>query len=164
MKDDDRREYERMDFIPNIADCPETVFNLFKGFKAEKYVPSKEAMTDDEIRKAIEPIIYHFDLLTSGNANYILKWLANIIQTPHIKSEVAPLIRVEGGLLIEGGGTGKNLIFEWFGNEILGEDYLHVVGDNKELYTPFNSLFEGKLLVFVEEASGKDNHIHKIRN
>ena len=115
-------------------------------------------MTEDEILRLVEPIITHFDYLTSGNSSYLLQWMANIIQTPHIKSEIAPLIRDEGGLILEGGGTGKNIGFEWFGNEILGEEYLHVVGDNKELYTPFNSLFEGKLLVFVEEASGQDNH------
>ena len=84
--------------------------------------------------------------------------MAYINKTPHIKCEVAPLILEGGGLIVEGGKTGKKLLFEWFGNEIMGEDYFHVVGDNKELYTPFNSLFEGKLLVFVEEASGQDNH------
>ena len=157
LADENRRQYERIDFIPNIEDCPVEIYNLFKGFKAEKYRPEK-AMTEDEILFNILPIKNHLDYLTTGNSDYILNWMANIIQTPHIKSEVAPLIRDEGGLIVEGGGTGKNLLFEWFGNEIMGEDYLHVVGDNKELYTPFNSLFEGKLLVFVEEASGQDNH------
>ena len=157
LADEKRLQYERIDFIPNFEDCPVEIYNLFKGFKAEKYRP-EQAMTDDEIKLKIEPIITHLDYLTTGNSAYLLQWMANIIQTPHIKSEVAPLIRDEGGLIVEGGGTGKNLLFEWFGNEIMGEDYLHVVGDNKELYTPFNSLFEGKLLVFVEEASGQDNH------
>jgi hypothetical protein len=49
-------------------------------------------------------------------------------------------------------------VLEWFGNEILGSEYVHIVGDNKELYGNFNSSFEGKLLVFVEEACGRDNH------
>ena len=157
LEDEKRWQYERIDFIPNVEDCPNEIYNLFKGFKAENFRP-ESPMTDDEISAHILPIITHFDYLTSGNSTYLLHWMANIIQTPHIKSEVAPLIRDEGGLILEGGGTGKNIGFEWYGNEILGEEYLHVVGDNKELYTPFNSLFEGKLLVFVEEASGYDNH------
>ena len=44
-------------------------------------------------------------------------------------------------LLQEGGGTGKNLFVELFGNEIIGEDYFYVVGDNRELYGNFNSQF-----------------------
>jgi hypothetical protein len=39
----------------------------------------------------------------------------------------------------------------------LGEDYTIVVGDNDILYGDFNSQFEGKLLVFVEEAEGSAN-------
>ena len=89
----------------------EEIYNLFKGFKAEKYRPDKP-MTEDEILRLVEPIITHFDYLTSGNSSYLLQWMANIIQTPHIKSEIAPLIRDEGGLILEGGGTGKNIGFE----------------------------------------------------
>jgi hypothetical protein len=98
------------------------------------------------------------DYLTKGNNGFLLKLFANIIQNPDKKAEVAALIRDEGDLLTEGGGTGKNILIEIFGNQIIGEDYCIVVGDNKELYTNFNSLFEGKLLVFVEEACSKDNH------
>jgi hypothetical protein len=68
-----------------------------------------------------------------------------------------------GGLLFEGGGTGKNLFFDWLGRKILGSDYYCVVGDNSMLYGQFNSVFEGKLLVYVEEAAGKDNHTNTDR-
>jgi len=157
LEDEKRLQYERMDFFPNREACPSTIYNLFKGFNAEKYMPD-EKMSKERIADLIKPILDHIGFITGGNSDYLLKWMANIIQTPHIKSEVAPLIRDMGGLLIEGGGTGKNTLFDWFGLEIIGEDYYVVVGDNKELYSNFNSLFEGKLLVFVEEASGKENH------
>jgi hypothetical protein len=49
-----------------------------------------------------------------------------------------------GDLLSSGGGTGKNLYMDFFGNEILGEEYYTVIGDNKILYGEFNSQFEGK--------------------
>ena len=74
------------------------------------------------------------------------------------KNEVGILLRDIGGLLTEGGGTGKNLLLEWIGNEIFGEDYFYVVGDNRELYGTFNSQFEAKMLIMVEEASSKENH------
>jgi hypothetical protein len=115
-------------------------------------------LTPEQIAVNVAPIIKHINYITGGYAENFTKWLANIIQAPHQKSEIAQVIRDMGGLLIEGGGTGKNFFVEWFGREILGEDYFVVVGDNKELYSSFNSLFEAKLLVFVEEASGKENH------
>jgi hypothetical protein len=157
LEDEKRLQYERMDFFPNREACPPSIYNLFKGFNAEKYRPD-EAMTKETINELIKPVLDHIEYITGGYGDYLLKWLANIIQTPHLKSEVAPLIRDMGGLLIEGGGTGKNTLFDWFGQHIIGEDYYVVIGDNKELYSNFNSLFEGKLLVFVEEASGRDNH------
>jgi hypothetical protein len=88
----------------------------------------------------------------------MLMWLADIIQNPQKKSGVAPVIRDQDGLENIGGGTGKNLLIEWIGNEIIGQEYFQTVGNNSELYSSFNSLFEGKLLIFVEEANGKDNH------
>jgi len=157
LEDEKRLQYERMDFFPNREACPATIYNLFKGFNAEKYRPD-EPLTKEQISELIAPIITHIGYITGGYSDFLLKWMANIIQTPHIKSEIAPLIRDMGGLLVEGGGTGKNTLFDWFGLQILGEDYYVVIGDNKELYSNFNSLFEGKLLVFVEEASGKENH------
>lgn len=156
-EDKNRLSYDRVDFYPNPDLCPDRVYNLFKGFNAEKYRPQVE-LTSDRINELMIPIITHLNFLTKNNATYLLKWFANIIQQPHKKSEIAILLRDEGDLFNEGGGTGKNLMIEFFGYEILGEDYCVVVGDNKELYTNFNSLFEAKLLVFVEEACSKDNH------
>lgn len=157
LDDSERATFERIDFNPDIENCPPTIYNLFKGFKAEKFKP-ETPMTNIEIASLVKPILRHIDYLTTGNQIWFIKWLANIIQNPSKKSEVGCLIRDEGGLLLEGGGTGKNLLLEWFGNEILGEEYVYVVGDNKEMYGDFNSQFEGKLLVIVEEASSKENH------
>ena len=56
------------------------------------------------------------------------------LQHPNHKINVSILIRAEDGLFDVGGGEGKNLIFEWFANEILGEKYFICIGNNKELY------------------------------
>jgi len=157
-KDDKNRlEYDRVDFFPDLKSCPQKVYNLFKGFEAEQYRPDKE-LTKVEILQLIQPLIKHCDYLTKGYSRYLMRWFAHIVQHPDKKTEMAILIRDEGDLLTEGGGTGKNFLIDYFGNEILGEKYYIVIGDNKELYSNFNSLMEGKLLVFVEEACSKDNH------
>jgi len=157
LDDASRANYERIDFIPDREACPPYVFNLFKGFNADKFAPTKP-LTDLEISLLVKPIIKHADYLTSGFGIWLMRWFAKIVQDPMNKSEIAVLLRDEGNFLKEGGGTGKNLLLEWFGNEIIGEDYSYVVGDNREIYGTFNSQFEAKLFVMVEEASSKENH------
>ena len=156
VEDPERNFYENVGFYPEISLCPPKTYNLFRGFNAEKFRPDTP-LTKERIAELIAPIKYHYDLLTSGHGDFILKYFANIIQFPHIKPDLAILNRDESKLLVEGGGTGKNLGYEWFGFEILGEDYTIVVGDNDILYGNFNSQFENKLLVFVEEAEGGAN-------
>ena len=159
LEDPKRANYERYDFIPDIDKCPPYVYNLFKGFNAEKFKPENPAkISKVKMLQVIKPIIRHLNYLTSGHANYMLKYLAKMIQDPTNKAQIAILLRDEGGFITEGGGTGKNLFFEWFGNEIIGEEYFYVVGDNREFYSTFNSQFEGKLFVMIEEASSKENH------
>lgn len=151
--------------MPDVENCPKSVFNLFRGFNAETLKPNEpQEYTKEELEALLQPILTHLGLLTDDcdykkpNTQYVLKFLANINQNPTRKAEISILFRDMDKLLTEGGGTGKNLFIEWFGNEFIGSDYFHVVTNNAELYGDFNSVFEGKLLVFVEEASGKDNH------
>jgi len=162
LKDKERRDYERCDFIPNPSKCPDTVFNLFNGFAVEdvyrREVERNGEIDEKEMMELIEPIRIHNRVMCGGDATFYEKWEANIIQNPDIKSDVGLFFRDKGGLLFEGGGTGKNVKMDWFGNKILGEQYYLVVDDNSLLYGTFNSVFEGKLLIFVEEAAGKDNH------
>ena len=154
LRDPNRRQYERMDFIPPPAVCPETVYNLYHGFAAEK-LPE---VPEEEVETLIQPILAHVSLMTSGDPDYYLKWFANLMQTPSIKSETALVLRDETQLLKEGGGTGKNMFLErFFAKFILGEDYFAMVSKNDELFNPFNEHLEHKLLVFVEEAYARAN-------
>lgn len=153
LRDANRRQYERMDFIPPPQECPETVYNLYNGFAAELLNPVEE----DQVAELIRPILHHIDYLTSHEPHYYLCWFANIVQTPSVKSETALVLRDESQLLKEGGGTGKNMWLEWFAKFILGEDYFQTVSNNAELFNPFNEHLERKLLVFVEEAQAKAN-------
>ena len=163
LTDPERKDYERCDFIPNRAECPPSVFNLFHGFAAEDLPPIGDV---GEVRRLAKPIYDQVVLLTSGEPEFFLHYLANIVQTPDKKSDIAIFLRDMGSLMTEGGGTGKNLLLDWFGNKVLGEEYYHMVGDNSTLYGSFNSPLEGKILVVVEEASGKDNfnNVDKIKS
>jgi len=156
-KDNNRAEYDRIDFQPDPKFDNKRIYNLFDGFEAEKIkdkIVIDETLMDEKIKVFKE----HLHYLTSGNEEFMIKWLAFIIQHPHIKTEVGILLRDQGDLLNEGGGTGKNQFFERIANKMIGDKYSYFIDDNNEIYNSFNSLFEGKLLVFVDEAAGKANH------
>jgi hypothetical protein len=156
-QDKNRAEYDRIDFNPNLAEQHKRIYNLFDGFVVEK-VKDKIIVDETLIGEKIKVLVEHMGYLTNGYADYLIKWLAFIIQNPHMKTGVSILLRDQAGLLSEGGGTGKNQFFERIAEKLIGEKYSFFVDDNNEIYNSFNSLFEGKLLIFVEEAAGKANH------
>jgi hypothetical protein len=147
LEDSNRQHFDKVDFYPT-DECPSNVFNKFDGLRASKL---NFEMNEEEINIRVKPLLEHINLLTSGHSDYMIKWLANIVQNTHKKSEVALLLRDQGTLTTCGGGTGKNLFFEWFGNKILGEKYFITVGNNSDLFDNFNGLFENKLLVIEHE-------------
>ena len=151
--------YDRVDFLPDRDRCPATVYNLFDGFVAEKIVYPE--MSEEEMDDLMKPIRRHLNLLTSKNGGWVLDWLANIIQDPMRRSEIAPLIRDEGSVLLSGGGTGKSSMMDWIMTEIIGEKYCLSVANNDDIYDNFNGRLEGKLLVVVEETGGESNFKNK---
>lgn len=154
---EEKGHYKFADFIPNIDKCPKDTFNLFDGFEAEKYLYLIENYTMEQIEKKIEPFTEHIKILTNGDDKYFIKWLAHIIQKPHEKEMTTPLFRDKGQFLTSGGGTGKNLFFDNFGEKVLGKKYYLTIGCNNQLYESFNEHLENKLLVCIEEALGKSN-------
>jgi hypothetical protein len=161
IKDPTRRAYDRIDFIPTHKPCPDYIYNLFTGFAVE--AEEKEEMLEngyideEECLRLIHPFIHQTGMICGGSPDFALKQFAHLFQFPEVRSKVGMLFRDMGNLLWEGGGTGKNLLIEFLGS-LLGDKYFHVVSDNSTLYGNFNSVFEAKLLIFIEEMDGKDNH------
>jgi len=160
-QDEKRDKKDRVDFIPDVENCPPNVFNLFRGFAAEKcrpkepYFPKRQA----EIDARVKIILKHHEILTGGYGYYLTNVIAWIIQNPSEKCEVALVFRDEDGVVSLGGGTGKNLFFdELIGMRVIGEDYYASIASNAEIYDKFNGMLKSKLVVNVEEADGKDNH------
>lgn len=154
---EDKNHFKFIDFIPNTDQCPKDTFNLFDGFEAEKHLHLIENISPEQRLIKIKPFLEHIKILTNDNPIYFTKWLAHIIQKPYLKEGTTPLFRDKGQFLTSGGGTGKNLFFDNFGEKVLGEKYYLTIGTNNELYSSFNEHLENKLLVCIEEAQGKSN-------
>lgn len=175
LEDKTRADYERIDFIPNVKDCPKNVYNKFKGFEVEKladeflnvYQADGTKITElyfskDEIEIKIKPILDHLKILTGGEQNgylFLLNILSNMIQNPHRRCEILVLFRDENGFIRQGGGNGKSLFFnDFFGNKIIGDKYTIEIQDNNDLYNTFNSHYTGKLLGIIEECGDGSHH------
>ncbi|KAI8995958.1 hypothetical protein BC832DRAFT_595777 [Gaertneriomyces semiglobifer] len=116
--------------------------NLFRGFKAKRL-----AKYDPQV---IEPILHHIKyVINSDNqehADYTLSWLAHIVQHPEEKNRTA--------LVLYGNqGTGKNILFEFFGEKIIGRDHYLYLNNLEDLTGQFTSLSAAKIFVLGDEIS-----------
>jgi len=156
LRDPKIRTYDKIDFLP-AQNAPDNIYNTFKGFKASKLPLQKENITESQIR-------YHIKHIVCDNNddmfNYFMKWLARMVQKPYDNdSKTAFCLKgVEG--------CGKDTIFNWFGNNILGSEYY--LNENKMdlIFGRFNSCVENKILIVLNETSGKDSYnlVESIKN
>ena len=137
----ERRQVRAIDFDPRDR-CPEDIFNLWNGFQI-----SKDDSHFADVKDA-EPVLHH--ILNSwcdgdkDHYDYVLNYLAHIIQKPHKKTGVLLALQSK-----EGGG--KGFILDKIA-EIIGDDHYCQNSNAKFLFGDFNGQLEGKVLVNLDEA------------
>lgn len=144
FEDSNKRCYERIVVDPSYT-CPSNVLNLFPGFLAEKLDPVDDSLVDDLCTKVLK----HFKDLLGECYDYYLDWMANIVQNPHKKSNVAIILK---GLQ----GAGKDILNEWFHHHILGEKVSFQTAKADEILGRFANGCHNKVFVVFDEANGKD--------
>lgn len=129
-----RRDYMGgLDFRPQ--GCPAHIYNMFKGFSVQEK-KGKWSMLKNHV----------YEVLAGGNkrhGDYILAWVAHMLQKPHEKNETCLVF-------LSGQGTGKNTFIDAVG-KILGRHY-QVVTNINHVTGKFNAHFKDTLLVFINEA------------
>lgn len=144
LKDESIRTYNKIDFLPCQV-APKGVYNTFKGFEAS----TKELFADVDIDNSL--LMKHIFHL-SGNDDkvfkYVLDCFANMIQKPYDLTRTALLFKSIDGV-------GKDTLFDYFGNRILGSKYYVVLTDVKKIFGSFNSMLENKILVVINESKSK---------
>ena len=109
----DQRECDRVDFDPNPNRRDDSkVFNLFRGLA----ITQETAVQNDEDTQIFCDHIMHIWCKDDAKlCNYLLDWMAHLVQRPWIKMIVCPLLK-------GGQGAGKGTIVQMLG-AILGEDH-----------------------------------------
>jgi len=139
-KDKNMKTYYTFNYYPDPALCPVNCKNLWKPFPILKTTLNPDANTSK---------IHAFIKTLLGNcADYVLNWLAHVVQKPARKTEVCIL-------LYGSQGCGKSTIGEYLLRKIIGLDKMIITSKADKMFGRFVNT-QGKLLSVLNEASGKD--------
>lgn len=140
------RRKDDVDIYPNSKDCPENIFNLWRPF-------SMELLTDPYTYKEHELnfILNHIKILCNHDASvydYFIKWIAQMIQYPQIKT-IMPTF-------ISGEGSGKGTLFKLFEKMLGNEKVFETTNPSRDVWGDFNGMMCNCFLVNLNELSKKD--------
>ena len=159
LKDPTIKIYDKVGFFPNVNECPETIFNLFKPFVASTItnisniseISLLHDYTDTNTDTSyLQHVLNHIKLLVNDDDEcyeFLLDWFADIIQNPSKINGVAVIINGQHG-------CGKDLLISWYATHILGMHLCYrTARPQKDIFDTFNSARLNKLLIHVEEAN-----------
>lgn len=140
-QDENMREYEQIVFNCNLKNVLPTQYNLFKGFI---HLNDVENYKNYDLSDVFE----HFKSLVNydkTNYNYLMSFLAHIIQKPH---------EIPGTCLvfISEEGVGKDLWYEFLEN-VIGNQYCGITEKLELICGKFNTEIAGKLLYAINETN-----------
>jgi len=144
LKDIDPKTYRMLDFLPPPLKVPEGVYNTWQGFTIDGI--------DVKSSKNIVPFKRHVSILSGHDdksSNYLIKWLADMIQNPGSKKcSIAPIF-------LSKQGAGKNIFFNMF-SEMIGEDlYYETSNPIEDLFGTYAEGFYNRLLIDIDESNFK---------
>lgn len=142
----DIRRKDDIDIYPNMKDCPDNIFNLWVPF-------AMELLTTSYNHKAVELsfILNHIKILCNHDAvvyDYFIKWIAQMIQYPHIKT-IMPTF-------ISGEGSGKGTLFKLFEKMLGNEKVFETTNPSRDVWGDFNGMMCTCFLVNLNELTKKD--------
>lgn len=153
LSDDSKKTFATCAFDPE-GQLPNN-YNTFTGFHAESIPPIQDL---PKANMHLQMILNHIkEVFCEDNqehAEFVYRWLANIIKYPWKKTEV--LILIFG---IE--GCGKGIIIDFFANRVLGHHLsFQTATPGVDLFSKFAVGTHRKLLCFCDEAGEdmKTNH------
>jgi hypothetical protein len=139
------RTYEKIGCHPHDRKCPPNEFNVWRPFTMEgvnKYTPKTEAR---------DKILNHFKILCNHDDEvyqYFIKWIAQMIQFPSVKTVVPVFISDEGA----GKGTFVRLIEKMLGQKKVYE----TAKPDKYVWGNFNGCMVNSFFVCLNELNKKE--------
>ena len=137
--------YDDIGIYPDGLTCPSNIFNMWKSFDME-YITDWENKPDE-----LAIILNHIKVLCGNDENvsdYFIKWIAQMIQYPAIKTICPTFISKEGA-----GKTTLIVLLE----KMLGSSKVYeTTNPMRDIWGDFNGRMANTFLVNLNELSKKD--------
>ncbi len=149
--DPTKRVVRGFDFVPGAGEVVNDRLNLYTGFRYEDF-----ERRDGTVGAYIEIFRNHISLLVGHHVEsveYLVKFFAHMLQKPAEHADVCIIIKSIQGM-------GKDMLVDIIEN-ILGTEYVTRTSKIDSLLGQFNGDVEKKMLVVLNEASGKDGYEFK---
>lgn len=140
------RCYKDVDVYPDVENCPKDIYNMWIPFAYEKYTEPYEK--DEE---GLAFMLNHLSIICNHETSvtdYFIKWTAQMIQYPAVKTNAPVMIGLEG--------TGKSSYFKLM-KVLLGDDkILETSKPSVDVWGQFNESLQHAFLVNIDELSKKE--------
>jgi sporulation protein YlmC with PRC-barrel domain len=140
------RCYDDMEIYPNPKLCPKNVFNLWVPFKCETYITPYV-----ENKVGLNFILDHIKGLCKYEDEvheYFIKWIAQMIQFPEVKSIMITMISKQG--------VGKNLFIKLLTLMFGYDKVVETTTPSRDVWGNFNGMMTNAFLVNLNELSKKE--------
>lgn len=140
-----QRKYDDVGVYPNKTKCPDNIYNMWRPF-------AMEYITEYEPKEAEMNVLLNHIRILCGNEehvyDYFIKWIAQMIQFPEVKSICPTLISNEG--------AGKGTLMRLLGLMLGSEKVFETSTPSRDVWGDFNGRMCNTFLLNLNELSKKE--------
>lgn len=140
-----QRCYDDIGVYPDGLACPANVFNMWRKFPME-YITEFEHKEEE-----LNIVLNHIKVLCGHNEevyDYFIKWIAQMIQYPAVKSICPTLISQQG--------AGKGTLMKLFGSMLGSAKVFETTTPSRDVWGDFNGRMCNTFLINLNELSKKE--------
>ncbi len=150
LLDENMRSYEQTTFKPYPLEIKKDELNLWTDFRIKRIYDSLTKEQKDAIDINISQILLNHIMLLSNNNieiyNYLITYIAHMIQYPALRSNICIYIKSKQGL-------GKGILHSLFA-KLFGEEKCLITSRwEKDIVGDFNSMIKNKILITLDEMN-----------
>ncbi len=140
-----QRCYDDIGVFPTGLECPTNIFNMWRPFVMESVTEYDERVVERDI------ILNHIRVLCGNDDivyDYFIKWIAQMIQFPAVKT-ICPV-------LISKQGAGKGTLMKLFTKMLGSSKVFETTTPSRDIWGDFNGRMSNTFLINLNELSKKE--------
>lgn len=137
--------YDDVGVYPDPSKCPPNIFNMWRPFEME-FINEYE-----EKKEELEIILNHIRILCNNEVEiyeYFIRWIAQMIQYPDVKTICPTLISKQG--------AGKGTLMRLFEKMLGSAKMFQTTNPSRDVWGDFNGFMANCFLVNLDELSKKE--------